>query len=88
MCAIKTLKSVGNEEPWTENEVVNTVQQQEREEEAVKTIFNCPEQKYGPAGKQMLMATLQTKFYSHLLEGLHLYCTNLIQVFLPPLIFD
>ena len=50
MCAIKTLKSVGNEEPWTENEVVNTVQQQEREEEAVKTIFNRPEQKYGPAG--------------------------------------
>ena len=50
MCAVKTFESVGNEELRTENEVVNTVQQQEREEQAVKTIFNRPEQKYGPAG--------------------------------------
>ena len=27
MCAIKSFKIVGNEEPWIENEVVNMVQQ-------------------------------------------------------------
>ena len=58
------------------------VQQQEREERGSKTIFNRPEQKYGPAlGKQMLTATLQTNFYAYLSEGSHLNCTNLISIF-------